>query len=500
MERQKLMRRIALSLVTLAAVITSASTLQKNSYATDPFERVRGFIKQQLTTRHLPSISVAVARNGQIIWEEAFGWADRENRVPATPHTIYSLASISKPITATGLMILKERGRIDLDRPINEYLGEAKINVRVGNPAEATIRRVANHTAGLPLHYQFFYEDESFRAPSRDETIRRYGNCVTAPGERYQYSNLGYGILDYVIERVSDRSYGDFMRQEVFLPLGMTHTSVNIGTGLEKYQAIRYGTDGLPIPFYNFDHPGGSAIYASAHDLVRFGMFHLKANLPDQKAILKDETIDEMKKATIATGNDSGYGIGWSTNKNSGGSRIVMHSGGMGGVSTLLVLFPEEKIAIVVLCNARSNLPGEVMEQIVGVLFPETARRPRAQNPENVKTTFKPTNNLLGAWEGKVHTYKEELPFMLVFQSDGDIHARLGTQLKTLLNRVEFKDGYLSGSFTGDVETEDANRTRYQLLLSLKLRGDVLNGAITAQSLPARRVGNALTHWVELKK
>ena len=69
-------------------------------------------------------------------------------------------------------MILKERGKIDLDRPINEYLGEAKINVRVGNPADATVRRVANHTAGLPLHYQFFYEDESYRAPSRDETIR----------------------------------------------------------------------------------------------------------------------------------------------------------------------------------------------------------------------------------------------------------------------------------------------------------------------------------------
>ena len=176
------MRRISLALLLFAAVITAASARQNNSSAA--FDRVREFIKQQLTERRLPSIAVAVARDGQIIWEEAFGWADTEKRVPATPHTMYSLASISKPITATGLMILKERGRIELDRPINEYLGEAKIAVRVGNPAEATVRRVANHTAGLPLHYQFFYDDEPYRAPSRDETIRRYGNCVTAPGER----------------------------------------------------------------------------------------------------------------------------------------------------------------------------------------------------------------------------------------------------------------------------------------------------------------------------
>jgi CubicO group peptidase (beta-lactamase class C family) len=482
-----------------AAVITAASARQDNNPAA-AFDGVREFIKQQLGERRLPSVAVAVARDGRIIWEEAFGWADVEKRIPATPHTMYSLASISKPITATGLMILKERGRIELDRPINEYLGEAKIAVRVGNPADATVRRVANHTAGLPLHYQFFYEDESYRAPSRDETIRRYGNSVTAPGERYQYSNLGYGILDHVITRVSGRGYADFMREEVFLPLGLTHTSVNIGPGLEKHQAIRYGTDGSPIPFYDFDHPGGSAVYASAHDLVRFGMFHLKSRLSDQKAILKDETIDEMQKATVGTGSRSGYGIGWGTNVLSGGRHSIAHSGGMGGVSTLLRLFPSEKIAIVALSNASSNLPGQVMERIVAVVAPEIASERGAQSQPPPEPVFKPSSELLGSWQGKVHTYKGELNFKLLFQPDGDVHAQIGTQLKTLLNRTQFRDGYLSGTFASDIGTEDANRTRYSLSLSLKLRGAVLNGAMTAQSLPGRRVGNALTHWVELKK
>jgi CubicO group peptidase (beta-lactamase class C family) len=205
----------------------------------DEFEPVRQRIAKALTDTNVPSIAVAVAREGKIVWEQGFGWADRENRVSASEHTLYSLASISKPITATALMVLKERGKLDLDKPANDYLGDVKLRVRVGEAAEATLRRVANHTAGLPLHYQFFYVDESYRAPSRDETIRRYGNLVTAPGERFQYSNLGYGVLDYVIERAGGRKFSDVMREDVFLPLGMTHTSVDVGPGLEAHQAIR---------------------------------------------------------------------------------------------------------------------------------------------------------------------------------------------------------------------------------------------------------------------
>ena len=149
------------------------------------FEPIRAMIRRELVERVLPSLAVGVAREGTIVWEEGFGWADRERRVEATPHTLYSLASISKPITATGLMVLVERGLIDLDNPIDDYLGDAKINARTGKAAEATVRRVANHTAGLPLHYQFFYADEPYHRPPMDETIRRYANLVTPPGERW---------------------------------------------------------------------------------------------------------------------------------------------------------------------------------------------------------------------------------------------------------------------------------------------------------------------------
>lgn len=466
----------------------------------DQFAPLREFIYKQMMEHQVPSIAVAVARDGRIIWEEGFGWADREKQIAATPNTTYSLASISKPITTTGLMILKERGLIDLDRPINEYLGDAKIKVRVGNPADLTVRRVANHSSGLPLHYQFFYADEPYLAPSRDETIMRYANTVTAPGEKYQYSNLGFGILDYLVTRLSGKPYKEFMRTEVFLPLGLTHTSIDLTPELAPYQAVRYGTDGLPIPFYDFDHPGGSAVYSSAHDLVRFGLFHLKAHLTDQKSIITDQTIDDMHKSTMTTGKDSGYGVGWASTLYPGNTLCISHTGGMGGVATLLRIFPAQKLAIVVLSNSSSRAPHLIADQIMGTLIPGSAPKPEPRDSAASQTEFKPDPALVGTWKGAIKTYKQDIPFTLVFQPDGDIHAKLGDQLTSLVNRAAFKDGYLTGAFLGDVGFEDANRTKYTLSLTLKLRGDVLNGAVSALTLPSKRLGNALTQWAELKK
>ena len=487
------------------------------------FYGVRDMIRSGLVETGAPSLAVAVAQNGEILWEEGFGWANREERIPADAHTVYSLASISKPITATGLMVLKERGKIDLDSPINEYLGEAKMKAWAGKADDATVhlgeakmkawagkaddatvRRAANHSSGLPLHYHFFCEDEPYPRPSMDETIRRYANIVTPPGEKYQYSNLGYGILDYVISRLSGGNYRDFMREEVFLPLGMTRASVHVGPGLKDYHAVRYGGDGLPIPFYDFDHRGASAVFSSAHDLARFGMFHLKAHLPDQKEILSHETIDEMQLPTVDVG-DGGYGVGWRISQNNMGYLSVSHSGGMGGVATTLVLIPQEKIAVVSLANSSSSLPHQICREILSAMLPEYAKNraiSEAKADENQKSAspFKPTRKLIGEWSGSVHAYKEEIPVTFWFKKSGDVHVRMGNQLTTLLNNVAYRQGHLSGRMMGDIGTEDANRRLYHLHVSLKLRGQALNGAMTAISLPGQKMGNALSCWMNIRK
>ncbi len=469
-------------------------TLHAASAEPTEFEAIRKKIQAKLIQQQIPSLAVAVARDGKIIWEEGFGWADRENRVPATQHMMYSLASISKPITATGLMILAERGKVSLDKPVNPYLGDAKVVAHVGNVDEATLRRLANHSSGLPLHYQFFYADEPYRRPSMDESIRRYGHLMTKPGERYQYANFGYGILDYVIQRTSAVSYAEFMRREVFLPLGMTHTSVDIGHGLEKHQAIRYAPNQAPLPFYDIDHPGASAVFSSAHDLVRFGMFHLKNHLDDQKAILTDKSIEEMHRPTFDSGGGRSYGVGWSINPNELGQHTLSHSGGMGGVRTRLTLLPKKNIAIVALCNFSSNLPMEITRDIITKLTDG-----QEKTTDSAKSTPS-DDNPTGHWTGQVETYRGNRGIEMWFQPSGDIHVRLDNQLIALVNQPKFESGALRGVFVGNIGTPDANRRPYHLHLDLKLRGEVLNGALCAISLPGPRAGNALSYWVEVRK
>src|SRR5262249_38083113 len=135
--------------------------------------------------------------------------------------------SINKNFTETALMILHERKKVDLDRPVNDYLVGAKLSSPAWNSAEATVRRVATHTAGLTT----FNATQSL---SNDETIRRYGVLFWPPGEQFDYSNLGPIILQEIIARSSGVSYAEFMRSEVFRPLGLTRASVGFDPSLEQ--------------------------------------------------------------------------------------------------------------------------------------------------------------------------------------------------------------------------------------------------------------------------
>jgi CubicO group peptidase (beta-lactamase class C family) len=491
------MGQLNLLRVTRVCVIFGVVTLNGFSMtAQDRFEGVRALIRKRIVDQSVPSVAVAVAQHGKIIWEEGFGWANREERIPATENTMYSLASISKPITATGLMTLVQAGKIDLDTPINDYLGDAKVKARIGDAKDATVRRVANHSSGLPLHYQFFFSNEPYQKPSYDETILRYGNVVTIPGEHYQYSNLGFGIVGYVLSRVSGASYPDFMRDSVFLKLGMTHTSVDVGPGLEKFQAIRYDEKGNPIPFYDFDHPAASAVFSSAHDLVRFGMFHLKDHLSDQSAILSDASIDAMHQPTMETGDSSGYGIGWAVDDRPDGYRVVTHNGGMPGVSTFLVLVPSEDIAVAVLMNGE-DYGTPVLDEIFKVLLKKWQVLPR--RPETTAPAFNADATLLGTWKGTLHTYQRDLPAIVKVLPSGDIHVKLGEELESSLDNVRYKDGWLSGEAWGDVATDDAVRHHANALrFTLKLRGNLLNGAVSATENGPNPV--ALTQWLDVTK
>lgn len=465
----------------------------------DQFDAAREQIREAMVEQSIPSVSVAVAQNGRILWEEGFGWADVAKRVPADAHTMYSLASISKPITATALMILVERGAIDLDRPMNEYLGAQKLTSPAFDVKQATVRRVANHTSGLPLHYQFFYEDENVPRPTMDESIRRYGTLVREPGENYLYSNFGYGLLEYAIERTSGKNYEQFMREELFAPLGLTESVAGRPKSTDGRAAARYGVgvNREVVPFYDFDHRGASAVYMSAHDLVRFGMFHVDGKLAGQrKAVLKPATIAGMLEQAVSIGDDSKqtYGIGWSVGTTHG-LRHVGHTGGMAGVRTQLSLYPASKTVVVILTNVSGAIVRDIDNAIVHAVLPETVRNDR-------ETPLPPT--LTGRWTGSVQTYAGSTPVELQVKENGDVLARVGNKPLRIVDEVELhKDGLLQlSNIEGDVGTPDARRYPYTLSFTLKQRGDkLLNGSVAtlSRALPDR-AGNALSYWVSLLK
>jgi len=171
----------------------------------------------------------------------------------------------------------------------------------------------------------------------------------------------------------------------------------------------------------------------------------------------------------------------------------------MGGVATNLRLIPSEKLAVVVLSNASTGLPGRVSDEILATLLPKW-RSASPSPPPARPGEFRAPPELVGSWTGTLSTYKSEIPLMLRVLESGEVQAKLGSQFRTLLDSPTWENNTLSGRMTGDIGTEDANRRPYYLQLNLKLRAKVLNGPASAISQPGGRVGNALTQWVELKK
>jgi len=473
------------------------------------FAKVRAMILEAIQKSGAPSLSIAVAENGKVVWEEGFGYADKEKKIPATPDSIYALASISKSFTGTGLMVLAERSLVDLDRPVNDYLNEAKLTVHAGDPRQVTLRRVLLMEAGMPMHWNIFDTSRTDRPPSRDESIRRYGIIVNEPGREYVYSNFAYGVLDRVISRVSGIEYARFMQDEVFGPLGMSRTSVNITPGTAPGVVQNYDAAGKPLAPLAYDHDGASAVYASVHDLIRFGLFHLKNSLPGQKPILRPDSLDRLHEPSALIASEASLigeprmAMGWGI-VDLAGQHFVIASGSAPGTNSRLALIPEKNLAVALLCNA--SLSDElalwnIEWETFAALVPHFPERPAI--PQNMPRAFEPPRELVGEWEGDVQTYQGRVPLKLSVKSGKEIAVEINGRpgrpipMTTALGPLGFQNGWLSGLFFGSIPTEDAKRSRNVVFLRLRLQGDTLSGTVSAVAIDQ---SFALPYWASLKR
>jgi CubicO group peptidase (beta-lactamase class C family) len=448
----------------------------------------------------VPSVAVGVAHKGNIIWEEAFGCADMAGKRMADENTPYSTASITKPVTAMAVMRLAEQGLIDLDEPISRYLDGAEIRAYRGEADSATVRRVLNHTGGLPLHHNFFYEDDPSGRPEFDESVRRFGILTFEPGERYNYSNFGYGLLDQLIENVSGKSYEDYLREEIFLPLGMDNSFIGVLPVSEDPRAVRYDELFEPIPDYDFDHRGGSALYSSVHDLLRLGMYSTGTLKDMNQNPVSGQSLEEMQQPGVMEypGASSGYGLGWSIRFHESGLKEVFHTGGMAGVRTILLTVPEEELVVSVLVNSNNSISILMAQMIAHMLLPGLYDNPLLSGSRESPGDLYESG---GNWLGSVITYNGSQEMKLTIDPETGSRVQLGSHpAVTLVQPRIDNNGYLLGIFRGDFGMTDTADHPYVLYINLRLNGDELYGSVTAISTGSDRVRFALSGYAELTR
>jgi CubicO group peptidase (beta-lactamase class C family) len=303
-------------------------------------------------------------------------------------------------------------------------------------------------------------------------------------------------VLDAAIERVSGQSHGDYLRREVFLPLGMKNSAVGLPPGAAA--AVRYDAKKNPMPFYLTDHPGSGDVWASAHDMARFLAFHMGTPLPDQRQILSEATRLGMQRPASAFPMPTppgaprrDLGANWLVSA-VGGHPQIWHTGGQPGVSTYMGFYPDQKVAVVVLANSSAPT-GQIVKGILDIIAPEVApRQSEGPRPGPLSIPFK------GKWVGTVSNYAGKQPITLTFQEDGKAVVQLGDQASTALSRAAFEDGALTGQFEGKSNIPEATNHPHLLALEVvPVKGELVGQLTTvAQN---EKVGLMLPSFVRLR-
>jgi hypothetical protein len=384
-------------------------------------------------------------------------------------------------------MLLAERGLIDLDKPANMYLGEAKLRGFEGALEDVSVKRILHHTSGLPMYWHF-YEGTPSARPQPESIIQRFGIIASPPGDRYEYSNLGYSVLATIVERLSGKRFDEFMRREVFEPLGLRSTAVLADPPEADTVALRYIKDEEVSPFYDYHLRGASAVYSSVHDLLRFGMFHLTNRLADQRQIISRETIEKMQESVDPKLPSSRYKIGWDVGERFGYS-VVTHGGGMPGVRSMLLLIPSESIAVVVVSNGESVEPPKIYDPVLASILPKYGERWKRQQSgpaQGRPGPFRPPAPLVGEWSGTIVTYAETMPVGLSCSDDGSVMLTLGgdgrekRQTSELASSPRFQNGLFVVNFRAELPMKEAGLSPRTTYLKMKLNGDKLSGIALA--------------------
>ena len=350
---------ISITVGTLAAIEPTASPAERAP-------RIDEIVWQAMERQGIPGVSLAVVQGGRLVLAKGYGLANIELQVPATPETVYQIQSITKSFTATGIMMLVEEGKVSLDARISTYL--------TGTPEtwkDITVRNLLTHTSGI----KDFINDPtaSLRLDVTEEDVLKATASRSLnfqPGERYAYSNTNYHLLAMIIRKVTGKSYGDFLRERIFKPLGMVDTDVISLSAIIPHRAAGYqmAADGwrngdLIAP--SILAYGGGGLRSTVLDFVKWD-----AALYTE-SVLKKASLEQMwTPATLTSGKTTNYGFGWSL-ETVQGHRCISHGGAhVTGFQTTFNRYVDDRLSVVVFSNCIGVGIDRLAQRVAGVFVP----------------------------------------------------------------------------------------------------------------------------------
>jgi CubicO group peptidase (beta-lactamase class C family) len=373
-----------LAVAAVALLVVAARAQQPAPAGTSALDAFRERLRADVAADNVGSITGAVVAGDRTIWAEGFGWADRDRRIPAGVETLYRIGSISKTFTAVVLAALVDRKTIALDDPVEKYLPEVKgfANPKPG-AKPVTFRHLASHTAGLIREPKL---QGAASGPISEWEAKILASIPTtafdsAPGERYAYSNIGYGVLGLALSRAARTPFMTLVEQGIFTPLGMTSSTFIVGDRLRPWLSVGYanGPGGIDpsVPAREHDGRGykvpNGGVYSTVVDLARFVGALTGAGKTVTSATMRQAMLTKQTPEAGA----SGYGFGLQISAAEGAATVVGHGGSVAGYTAFVCFDPQSKIGVILLRNydsGRTNL-GSAATQLVRALGREPPAR-----------------------------------------------------------------------------------------------------------------------------
>ncbi|OQB21179.1 MAG: putative penicillin-binding protein PbpX [Firmicutes bacterium ADurb.Bin182] len=308
----------------------------------------------------VPGACLALVRNGRIVFSGAFGYADKESGLRMTADMPMRVQSISKSVTAWAILKLAEEGKLNLDDPVETYLKDWKLPYSGYPSGGVTVRRLLCHTAGLPLGdvFALYAPDEAM--PSLAESLTGTAVLFREPGKGFSYSNVGYNLLELLIEDVTGRDFSEYMKNEILSPLGMNNSDFNWNEALLADAPLGYTLDGKPVMPYRYPEKASGGLISTAEDIARFCIAGMPAF--NEQDVLADEIINSLYSPRashigIYSLVFDAYGYGFYTERLGGGETAVSHGGQGTGWMSHFHAVPETGDAIIILTNSQRSWP-----------------------------------------------------------------------------------------------------------------------------------------------